>query len=542
MSDPDYIIVGAGSSGCVLANRLSGPSGGSVLLLEAGGESRGLRYRMPLIATRLWFDPLRTWSLQSEPEPGLGGRRIPVPRGKALGGSSAINGTVFNRGVPEDYDHWRDIGLAGWNYASLLPHFRRIESHWRGMDTLHGTGGEVPVTPLSHRSPLEPYVLEAARQMGFPITEDFIGPQSEGMGVSDLNVDRWGRRVSAADAFLWPIRARPTLTVHTYAQVLRVLVEDHKAVGVEYLRDGQLCLARAQREVILSGGAIGSPQLLLLSGIGPADALKKHGIALVHDTPEVGCNFNDQPGASFEFRCKLPLTFTRDLRIDRFALSAVRWAVGLGGPLAGPPLVAMGAVRTQKNAPRPDLRVNISSATMQSKVWCPGISPRPEHKLLLSFAVAHPASRGSITLASNDPREAPLIRFNLLAEQSDREDLRRYYRLMRELVRQPALAAVAGEITRPAREPTTDDELDAYLRSVAATTSHPMGSCRMGVDDRAVVDEECRVRGIEGLRVVDASVFPSQISGNPHSTAMMVGDRIASCMLRKEHASPAQPE
>jgi choline dehydrogenase len=529
--DPDYIIIGAGSAGCVLANRLSGSAGGRVLLLEAGGGSRGLRFRVPLLATRLWFDPQCTWSLFSEPEPGLDGRRIPVPRGRALGGSSAINGTVFNRGVPADYDHWRDTGLDGWDYASLLPHFRRIERHWRGKDALHGTDGEVPVTPLSQRSPLSPYVLEAAQQMGFPITEDFIGPQAEGIGVSDLNVDRSGRRVSAADAFLWPIRTRQSLTVHTQAQVLRVLVENRKAVGVEYLRDGRVCIARAQREVILSGGAIASPQLLMLSGIGPAETLRAHGIAVVHDAPEVGANFNDQPGASFEIRSKLPLTLVRDLRIDRFALNAVRWVIGLGGPLAGPPIVAAGAVRTLSKSARPDLRVNVASATMQSKLWCPGFGTPPAHRLLFSFAVAHPASRGSITLASSDPRQAPLIRFNLLMEQSDREDLRRYYRLLRELVSQPALASVAGELTRPAREPATNDDLDAYLRSVAMTTSHPMGSCRMGADDRAVVDSECRVRGVAGLRVVDASVFPSQISGNPHATAMMIGDRIGSSML-----------
>jgi choline dehydrogenase len=529
--DPDYIIIGAGSSGCVLANRLSGPTGGQVLLLEAGGGSRGLKFRVPLIATRLWFDPRCTWSLLSEPEPGLNGRRLPVPRGKVLGGSSAINGTVFNRGVPADYDHWRDTGLDGWDYASLLPHFRRIERHWRGADALHGTDGEVSVNPLNQRSLLTPYVLEAAQQMGFPITEDFIGPQSEGIGVSDLNVDRSGRRVSAADAFLWPIRTRQRLTVHTQAQVLRVLVENHKAVGVEYLQDGRRCIARAQREVILSGGAIASPQLLMLSGIGPAAALRSLGIAVIHDAPEVGANFNDQPGASFEIRSKLPLTLVRDLRIDRFALNAVRWALGRGGPLAGPPIVAAGAVRTQSNLLRPDLRVNVASATIQSKLWCPGFGTPPAHRLLFSFAVAHPASRGNITLASNDPRRAPLIRFNLLAEQSDLEDLRRYYRLMQELVRQPALACVAGELIRPARAPATDDELDAYLRSGAMTTSHPMGSCRMGADERAVVDSECRVRGVEGLRVVDASVFPSQISGNPHSTAMMIGDRIGSAML-----------
>jgi choline dehydrogenase-like flavoprotein len=251
----------------------------------------------------------------------------------------------------------------------------------------------------------------------------------------------------------------------------------------------------------------------------------------LYDAPEVGQNFNDQPGGSFEIRSKLPLTLVRNLRVDRFAMHAVRWALGGGGPLAGPPIVATGAVRTLNHLPRPDLRINVASATMQSKLWFPGIGHPPQHRLLFSFAVAHPASRGSISLASDDPREAPRIRFNLLSEQVDRDNLRRYYRLMREFARQPALAPVAGELTRPRRDPATDEELDAYLRSVAGTTSHPMGSCRMGADERSVVDHECRVRGIDGLRVVDASVFPGQISGNPHATAIMIGDRIGSSML-----------
>ncbi|MDB5718104.1 MAG: glucose-methanol-choline oxidoreductase [Sphingomonas bacterium] len=536
-SDPDYIVVGAGSSGCVVANRLSDIGGGTVLLLEAGSAKQTLMHRMPLAATKLWFDPKSSWSLWTEAEPGLGGRRIPVSRGKGLGGSSAINGTVYNRGSPADYDQWRDLGLEGWDYASLLPYFRRIEAHWRGSDVRHGSRGEVPVTGLRHRSGLTPYVLAATRQMGFPTTDDLLGGEPEGIGLSDVNVDRWGRRSSAYDAFLKPIRTRRTLKVECGAQVLRILIEEGRAVGIEYLQRGERHIARARREVILSGGAIASPQLLLLSGIGPADELGPLGITPLHDLPGVGRNLNDQPGASFEVRSKLPLTATYDLRFDRFARSMVQWAVGLGGIGAGPPMVAVGSLRTVQGLASPDLRVTVTAATMASRVWYPGIEAEPEHRFQVSFAVAHPESRGSITLGSADPTAPPRIAYNLLTADADIAHLRRGYRLLRDLIGQPAMADVVGDIVRPAIEPADDAELDAYLRAVAGTTSHPMGSCRMGNDDDAVVDGQCRVRGIAGLRVIDASIFPTQITGNPHSTAMMLGDKVSDMILGR----PALP-
>ena len=511
----DYIVIGAGSSGCVVANRLSAPGGGSVLLLEAGGASRSPRYRMPLAATKLWFDPGSSWSLFTEPEPGLDGRRLPVPRGRALGGSSAINGTIYNRGSPHDYDQRRDAGLTGWDFASLLPYFRRIEHHWRGADAFHGAGGEVPVTRPRHPSRFAPAVLEAARQMGLPVTDDFLGPDSEGIGIPDLNVNASGRRVSAADAFLTPIRARTSLTVHTRAQVTRIRIEAGSAVGVAYLHNGAAVEARAAREIILCAGAIASPYLLLLSGIGPADELARIDVAPVHDLPAVSRDLTDQPGAGFEIATRLPHSFAHSLRADRFAFAMLQWALGFGGPASGPPMVAMGALRTQKTGRFPDMRLVVASATMQSKVWVPGIGPPPTHRLLANCAVAHPQSRGSVSLASLDPGTPPAIRFNLLTAAADVDRLRACYRLLRDLFRQPAAAALTGPITRPSPEPADDAALDAYLRAACGTTSHPMGSCRMGVDTDAVVDPTCRVRGIDALRVVDASVSPTQISGNP---------------------------
>jgi choline dehydrogenase len=529
---PDYIVIGAGSAGCVLANRLSAKH--NVLLLEAGGPSRNLLYRMPLAATKLWFNPKSSWMLMTEPEPGLDGRSIPVARGKALGGSSAINGTVYNRGSPRDYDAWADMGLKGWDYASLLPHFRRIEDHWRGGDARHGAGGEVRVSPLSVRSPFYSPFLEAARQMGLPVTEDFIGELSEGVGLSDFNIDQRGRRVSAYDAFLHPIRSRRSLRIESSAQVIRILIEHGRAVGVEYVQHGQSHVVRARCEVILSAGAIHSPHLLLLSGIGPADELKAHGIKPVHDAPGVGRNFNDQPGGSFEFSVRQPLSFTRALRADRFAFSMIRWGLGLGGIGAGPPMVAMGSLRTPLAGKSPDLRFVLAAGTMASKVWYPGITKASAHTLLMGFAVAHPESRGAVTLASADPMTPPRIVYNLLTAPADMERMKSYYGLLQNLIAQPAFAEQVDEVTRPASPPKDDAELEAYLRAFANTTSHPMGSCRMGVDAAAVTNDQCKLNGLEGLRVVDASVFPTQISGNPHAAVMMLGEKVSLMILERD--------
>lgn len=529
--NPDYIVIGAGSAGCVLANRLSGPGGGKVLLLEAGGTTRNILYRMPLAATKLWFNPKTSWGLWSEPEPGLDGRKIPVPRGKGLGGSSAINGTIYNRGSPHDYDQWRDLGLDGWDYSALLPYFKRIENHWRGADAVHGGGGEVAVSPASNRSPFTPAFLETARQMGWAVTDDFLANEGEGVGLSDLNVDRRGRRMSAADAFLRPIGRRPSLKIETCAQVKRIIIDNGRATGVEYLHNGERKRVYAGREVILAAGAIASPQILLLSGIGPAKELHAIGIDPVLDLPGVGRNLNDQPGGSFEFTVKQPLSFVRNLRADRFALSLAQWALGLGGIAAGPPIVATGAVRTNPSDRSPDLRLNLAAATMQSKVWYPGITKSGPHKLMMSFGLAHPESRGSITLASADPAAPPRICYNLLTVPNDMVRMKAYYRLLTGMIRQPAFADIAGEITRPAAPPADDVALETYLKSVAGTTSHPMGSCKMGIDAAAVVDAECKVHGITNLRVVDASIFPVQVSGNPHAAIMAVGDKVSDMIL-----------
>lgn len=539
----DYVVIGAGSAGCVLANRLSAPeSGASVVLLEAGGDSRSLTYRMPLAATKLWMDPDATWGLWTQPEPALDGRRLPVPRGRALGGSSAINGTVYNRGSASDYDQWRDMGLAGWDYLSLLPYFKRIEDHWCGADRWHGDGGEVPVTRLARKSPFTQPFIEAARQMGFPATEDFCGAQTEGVGLSDLNVSRAGRRVSAYDGFIHPIRSRGSLRIESGARVRRIEITEGRATGVTFVQGGEEHHVSARREVILAAGAIASPQILLQSGIGPGAEIAAAGLTPRVESPQVGRNLSDQPGCGFEVEAALPLTFARTLRADRFAMELAKWALGMPSAAAGPPMVMVGAVRTEcYPQASPDMRLTVTAATRDSRVWFPGISKGAGHKLLLSFAVAHPASRGSIKLAGPDPDAAPLINFNLLDEQEDVDRLVHYYRLLEQLISQPALQGVVGkEVQGPA--PAEDAALTQHLRGMVGTTSHPLGSCRMGIDDQAVVDGRCRVNAMDGLRVVDASVFPTQISGNPHATVMMLADKIADDILGRAALPPVQPE
>jgi choline dehydrogenase len=530
MKSYDYIIVGAGSSGCVLANRLSAAGDARVLLIEAGLRPDRFAFKLPIALTKLWFDPAVTWSYQTEPEPGLNQRRLPVPRGRVLGGSSAINGMVCTRGAPYDYDRWRDMGLEGWGFRDVLPYFKRLETHWRGASGYHGDSGPLRVSPHPTRNQYTDAAFAAARACGFTETDDFCGARPEGFGMPDFSTRR-GRRVSAADAYLTPVLGRSNLEISTGVRVLRVLLEGSRAVGVEYLQDGRKVSARAEREVVLSGGAINSPHLLMLSGIGPAAELSRCGIGTSVSLPGVGRNLEDQPAARFSVAADSAISFNRQLRLDRATAAALRWFINGDGPFAAPPLLVSFIVKTTPDAVAPDMRTMINPLGMDARLWFPGLRKQSPPVLTAAFSLCYPQSRGSLTLAAADPLTPPRIQFNVLSNPEDVKEMRRGYRIMREMLQQPSLAPYAGAMTLPAKEPRTDQEIDSYLRDYAATTFHPIGSCRMGTGADAVVDDQLRVHGVERLRVVDTAVFPTQIGGNPSVPAMMLAEKAADMML-----------
>lgn len=531
-SDPfDYIIVGAGSAGCVLASRLSEEPGARVLLLEAGGSDRRWDVKIPLAVSKLWPNPALTWGFLSEPEPELEGRRLPVARGRMLGGTSSLNGMMAIRGHKADYDGWRDSGLTGWGWDDVLPWFRKLERHWRGETAEHGGSGPLSVEPHPAPSPLMARAVEAARALGFPITEDFNGSRTDGFGMPDFTI-RNGRRCSSADAYLRPALHRPNLQVRTGALVERVRIIDGRAVGVTARIDGQSRRFTATREVILAGGAINSPQLLMLSGIGPAAHLQAHGIAPLADSPDVGRNLMDHPGCGMEFDLAPELAFERNLRLDRLGLSFLKWLTAGKGVFGAPPLAISANIASRPGSSEVDLHFLLVPLAMESRIWFPGIAKAFGPRLGAMWSLNYPRSRGKLTLRSPDPADHPCIAFHLLSDPADRAAMVHGYHVLRRLLDQPALADVIGERRRPVGDLASDEDVLAFVRASAMTAYHPSGTCRMGADPASVVDGELRVRGITRLRVADASIFPVLPGGNTNLPVIMVAERAADFIRR----------
>lgn len=533
----DYIIIGAGSAGCVLANRLTEDGTKTVLLLEAGQKDNSILVKMPAGVGSLIKDKgVYNWGFWTEPEPNLENRKLWWPRGKGWGGSSSINGMIYIRGHARDYDQWRQMGLTGWGYGDVLPYFKRSESLEGGGDEWHGGDGPLHVSKASTPNPIYSKTIEAGAQAGYMTTKDFNGFQQEGWGPYQLTV-KDGERWSSSKAYLYPALKRPNLTCVTGARTSRLILDGKRVTGVEYLVEGRTVTVNANAEVLVCAGAVQSPQILQLSGIGDPEDLTPHGIKVLHPLPGVGKNLQDHLDVCISWECPLPITAysrTKGLRTLVTGLSYLLFKKGTGRQQ----MLESGAfLRSRPDLDRPDLQFHTVLAIMQNH----GKTVVQKDGFTLHVCQLRPESRGKVGLRSADPNDDPTIFANYLATEEDRRAVREGVKMARKVAAQPALDPYRGEEYSPGKAVQTDDEIDAWIRKNAETIYHPVGTCRMGVagDAMAVVDEELKVIGLQGLRVVDASVMPTLIGGNTNAPTMMIAEKISD-VIRGKAALPPQ--
>jgi 4-pyridoxate dehydrogenase len=534
----DYIIVGAGSAGCVLANRLSEDPSARVLLIEAGGSDRHPYVQIPLGIGKLQQRKMFDWGYESEPEPNLNGRRLEVVRGKVLGGSSSVNIMVYTRGHRGDFDRWAKGGARGWSYSDLLPYFKRGES-WEDGETLwRGSDGPVGVQWAKKRDPIVTVWLEAARQAGWPSTEDLNGEDGIGFGRAQYTIHH-GRRASSSNAYLRPASHRPNLIVRSGIIVTSVMMRGTRATGVRVIDGGHVQDITAERETILSGGVFGSPQLLMLSGIGPAAHLRAVGVTPLIDLP-VGENLQDHLSSTLVWARLEPSPFLRLLRMDRAAVAMARAWLLRDGPATSLPVEILGFVKSCAEIDVPDFEFLIGGGRPQdARAWIPGIRPPPAEITSLRQILLHPRSRGTVSLRSADPLASPRIQFNFLSDPADLVTLRQACRIGLEIGRQKSLDRFRGGQIAPPIGDETDAGLDAFIRARAITINHPTGTCAMGRGEESVLESDLTVRGTEGMRVVDASVFPDMPSAHTNAAVMAIADRAADLILGRPPLPPS---
>jgi choline dehydrogenase len=528
----DFIIVGGGSAGCVLAHRLSADAGNRVLLLEAGGRDWSPYIHVPAAIIKAVGNPALDWCHLAEPDDTRGGKVDLWPAGKVLGGSSSINGMLFVRGHPQDFDAWAALGNHGWSFADVLPYFKRLERTSFGDDVYRGRDGPLNVEPLRTRHPLADVFIAALQESGIALNADYNGFDNEGVGVPQVT-QRRGARCSASRAFLWPISGRRNLQIMTGACAERLLFEQRRCVGVQLRHRDEISEARARREVILAAGTLGSPKLLLLSGLGPARQLCDHGIPLVADLPAVGENLLEHPNGMVSVDVNVP-TYNTEVNSWNIVKHMASWLLVRRGPATSPYPHAVAFIRSCREKPRPDVQVLFGPYAFA--LTEAGIAPYLKPAVTAVLNPTHPSNPGRLRLRSRDPADHPIIEHRLLASSDDVAALIAACRLMRQAFRNPAFRPYVVQERLPGPEVERDDEWAEYLRRVAFLGYHPVGTCRMGVDERAVVDPQLRVRGVTDLRVADASVMPTLISANTNAATMMIGERAADLVLGKAAA------